>query len=230
MDGNGRWARMRGLPRTEGHRAGARAARAAISECRRRGVEALTLYAFSSENWSRPKLEITALFSLLVEFLNKETPELVSQGIRLNVIGDIDGLPLPQRVALRQAMERSAACDKMLLNLALNYGARAEIVRAARLAMASGLAPEELTEASFSGYLHTAGMPDPDLLIRSGGEERLSNFLLYQCAYSELYFTPTLWPDFDEAELAKAFEAFASRERRFGKTGEQIARGGANGG
>ncbi len=229
MDGNGRWAKNRGLPRTAGHRAGANAARAIISECRRLGIGVLTLYAFSSENWNRPKMEIAALFRLLLDFAARETPGMLEKGIRLNVIGDLDGLPLPQRAALKKSMETTSRCDSMLLNLALNYGARAEIIQAVKKLMASGSRPEDVTETSLGACLYTGGMPDPDLLIRASGEQRLSNFMLYQCAYSELYFTPTLWPDFDAAELAKALEAYASRERRFGKTGEQLAQGEGHG-
>lgn len=222
MDGNGRWARMRGLPRTEGHKAGARAVRLLVTECRRLGIEYLTLYAFSSENWKRPKQEISALFSLLLEFLRVETPLMEEKGIRLNVIGNLEGLPAPQRAALRHSMAKTAHCEDMRLNLALNYGGRGEIVHAVKKLLAEKPEPEQITESLLAGYLYTGGQPDPDLLIRTSGEERLSNFLLYQCAYSELYFTPTLWPDFDEGELRKALEEYALRSRRFGKTEEQI--------
>lgn len=221
MDGNGRWAEARGLPRTAGHRAGADAVRVVVRECRRLGIPHLTLYAFSSENWKRPKTEISALFSLLLEFLGSEMPTLLEQGIRLNVLGDLDGLPLAQRTALRHAMSRTAACADMTLNLALNYGGRAELARAARAIAAQGLAPEAITEEALAAQLYTAGQPDPDLLIRTSGELRLSNFLLFQCAYSELYFTSALWPDFGAAELAAALNDYAGRSRRFGKTREQ---------
>lgn len=221
MDGNGRWAQARGLPRTDGHRAGADAVRTVVRECRRLGIPHLTLYAFSSENWNRPKTEISALFGLLLEFLGAEVPRMEEQGIRLRVLGDLDGLPLAQRGALRHAMARTAACADMTLNLALNYGGRAELVRAARALAAEGLPPEAITEEALAARLDTAGQPDPDLLIRTSGELRLSNFLLYQCAYSELHFTPVLWPDFGAAELAAALEDYAGRSRRFGKTREQ---------
>lgn len=214
MDGNGRWAALRGLPRAEGHRAGAKAVRETVEECRRLGIGHLTLYAFSSENWSRPAAEIASLFSLLLEFLAIETPRMERQGIALRVLGDVAGLPAPQRAALNRAISRTARCDGMILNLALNYGGRAEIVRAARLL--AGSPPDEITEESFAARLYTSGQPDPDLLIRTSGELRLSNFLLFQCAYSELYFTPALWPDFNAAELKLALEAYAGRERRFG--------------
>lgn len=229
MDGNGRWAKKRGLPRTEGHRAGAKAVKTIVSECRGLGIEYLTLYAFSSENWNRPKLEIAALFKLLLEFLNSETAELLEKGVRLNVLGDLEGLPAAQRSALKKSMALTSRCDGMTLNLALNYGSRAEIVQAAKKIATLGLKADEINETSFKKYLYTADIPDPDLLIRASGEERLSNFLLYQCAYSELYFTTTLWPDFDANELAKALRAYSGRERRFGKTGEQINEGEGDG-
>lgn len=216
MDGNGRWAETRGLPRSEGHRAGAKAVREIVTECRRLNVPFLTLYAFSSENWKRPQNEIAFLFGLLLDFLAVETPRLAREGIRLNVIGNLQGLPLPQRKALRYSMGKTGECQDMTLNLALNYGGRAEIVEACKKLLASGIDPAALTEEMFSGYLDTAGQPDPDLLIRTSGEERLSNFLLYQSAYSELYFTPVCWPDFNAAELAVAFDAYIRRNRRFG--------------
>lgn len=225
MDGNGRWAEARGLPRTAGHRAGADAVRTVVRECRRLGIPHLTLYAFSSENWNRPKTEISALFGLLLEFLGAEVPTMLEQGIRLKVLGDLDGLPLAQRTALRHAMNRTAAGRDMTLNLALNYGGRAELVRAAKRlaaeAAAGGLAPGAITEEALAERLDTAGQPDPDLLIRTSGEQRLSNFLLYQCAYSELWFTPVLWPDFGAGELAAALRDYAGRSSRFGKTREQ---------
>ena len=184
MDGNGRWAQARGLARTAGHRAGADAVRTVVRECRRLGIPHLTLYAFSSENWNRPKTEISALFGLLLEFLGAEVPTMLEQGIRLKVLGDLDGLPLAQRTALRHAMNRTAAGKDMTLNLALNYGGRAELVRAARKlaaeAAAGDLAPEAITEEALAARLDTAGQPDPDLVIRTSGEQRLSNFLLYQ--------------------------------------------------
>lgn len=214
MDGNGRWAEAHGLPRSEGHRAGAKAVDATVTECRRLGIRYLTLYAFSSENWNRPASEIGALFRLMLEFLARETPRLAEQGIALNVLGDLEKLPLPQKSALRHSMAQTASGREMTLNLAINYGARQEIVRAAKAL--AGLDPEGIDEESFSRHLYTADQPDPDLLIRTSGELRLSNFLLYQCAYSELYFTPTLWPDFNADELHKALTAYSGRNRRFG--------------
>lgn len=214
MDGNGRWAEARGLPRSEGHRAGAAAVEKTVTECRSLGIKCLTLYAFSSENWSRPASEIAALFSLMLEFMTIETPRLEKQGISLQVLGDIDGLPAPQKTALRHSIRKTARGDAMKLNLAINYGSRQEILRAARAL--AGKPPAEITEEVFANQLYTCGQPDPDLLIRTSGELRLSNFLLFQCAYSELYFTPTLWPDFDAAELRKALTVYAGRQRRFG--------------
>ncbi|WP_291439556.1 isoprenyl transferase [Desulfovibrio sp.] len=222
MDGNGRWAQARNLPREAGHKAGAEAVRAVVTECRRLGIRHLTLYTFSSENWNRPKAEISALFSLLLEFLRRELPRLEEQGIALRVLGDLDGLPLAQRTALRHAIKRTADGPHMVLNLALNYGSRAELVRAMRSFLHDGARPEDITEESLAQRLYTAGQPDPDLLIRTSGEQRLSNYLLYQCAYSELYFTQVAWPDFDAAQLRLALEAYAARSRRFGKTQEQI--------
>ena len=222
MDGNGRWAQARGLPREAGHRAGAETVREIVTECRKLGIRYLTLYTFSSENWNRPKTEVTALFSLLLEFLGQEVPRMEREGIRLNILGDIDGLPLAARTALRHGMRRTAANDGMVLNLALNYGGRAEIVRAVQELLREGVSPDEVTEESFARHLYTAGQPDPDFLIRTSGEQRLSNYLLYQCAYSEFYFTPVPWPDFRVPQLHEALAVYGSRSRRFGKTQEQI--------
>ena len=222
MDGNGRWAQARGLPREAGHRAGADNVRTIVTECRSLGIRHLTLYTFSSENWNRPKTEISALFSLLLEFLNREVPRMIEQGITLKVLGDLDAMPLAQRTALRHAIKRTAAGTGMTLNLALNYGGRGELVRAVQSMLREGLRPEDVTEQTLAEHLYTAGQPDPDLLVRTSGEQRLSNYLLYQCAYSELYFTPVPWPDFDAAQLRLALDAYTARSRRFGKTQEQI--------
>ena len=227
MDGNGRWAQQRGLARTEGHRAGAQAVRTLVTECRKLGIPWLTLYTFSRENWNRPREEVSTLFSLLVEFLTKEVPSLQRQSIQLNVLGDVDGLPLAARTALRHAMQRTAPTpDKptaMTLNLALNYGGRDEILRAARALVADGLRPEDVTEEAFRQRLYTQNQPDPDLVIRTSGEVRISNYLLFQCAYSEFYFSDVLWPDFSPEALHEALDSYAARNRRFGKTQEQIA-------
>ena len=222
MDGNGRWAQARGLSRSAGHRAGADAVRTVVSRCRALGIRHLTLYAFSSENWNRPKAEISALFSLLLEFLQQEVPLMEEKGIALKVLGDVEGLPLAQRTALRHAIRRTAGGTAMTLNLALNYGSRAELVQAVRSIVREGLSADTIDEDTLAGHLYTAGQPDPDLLIRTSGEQRLSNYLLYQCAYSELYFTPVPWPDLGQEELDAALSVYAGRSRRFGKTQEQI--------
>ena len=222
MDGNGRWAKARGLGRSEGHRAGALAVREIVTYCREIGLRHLTLYTFSSENWSRPKTEVSALFSLLLEFLKAEVPRMLQQGISLKVFGDVEGLPLAVRTALKLAVKTTAKGGAMDLNLALNYGSRAEIVRAVRRIVADGVPADQISEETIASRLYTAGQPDPDLVIRTSGEQRLSNYLLYQIAYAELYFTPVAWPDFTPAEMAKALEAYQSRSRRFGKTQEQV--------
>ena len=177
------------------------------------GIRHLTLYTFSSENWNRPKTEISALFSLLMEFLSREVPRMVEQGITMRVLGDLDSMPLAQRTALRHAIKRTEGGKDMVLNLALNYGGRGEIVRAMQNMLREGLRPEDVTEQALADHLYTAGQPDPDLLIRTSGEQRLSNYLLYQCAYSELYFTPVPWPDFDPAQLRTALDAACARRR-----------------
>lgn len=222
MDGNGRWAQTRNLQRSEGHKAGAEAVRRIVTECRSLGIPYLTLYAFSSENWSRPKTEINLLFNLLLKFLKNEVPLMKEKGIALNILGDINALPLPQKTALKHAMKTTAKGKDMTLNLAINYGSRTEIVQAIQRIINDKLPAESLTEQTISEYLYTHNQPDPDLLIRTSGEQRLSNYLLYQCAYSELYFTPILWPDFDKEHLHEALQAYAARSRRFGKTQEQI--------
>ena len=222
MDGNGRWAKQRGLQRSEGHRAGTEAARAVVTRCRELGVRFLTLYTFSKENWSRPQAEIKTLFELLTTFLKREEKSLREQGIRLKVLGEIDDMPLTVRQVLKHVMRQTAECSDMTLNLALNYSGRDEIVRAARALAAKGVAPREITEEAFAAELWTAGQPDPDLVIRTSGELRLSNYLLFQSAYSEFYFTDVYWPDFTPEELEKAIRDLNSRQRRFGKTGDQL--------
>lgn len=221
MDGNGRWAKSRGLSRSDGHRAGADTVHAVVRECRAMGLEYLTLYAFSRENWGRPQDEVRFLFDLLISFLKKELPELLEQRIRLRVAGDTRALPAAAQKALDHVLGKTAACDAMTLTLALNYSGRDEIARACAQLVADGIRPEEVTPDRIAEHLYTAGYPDPDLVIRTSGELRISNFLLFQAAYSEFYFTPTLWPEFTPAELHTAIAAFAARERRFGKTGEE---------
>ena len=221
MDGNGRWAQERALPRSAGHRAGVEAARAIVTECRKLGIGYLTLYTFSKENWQRPPEEIHALFSLLVDFLAQEVPAMERESIRLQSLGDFDGLPLTTRSALRHAIKRTAGGKRMTVNLALNYSGREEILQAVRALVRSGLPAESIDEAVFRQKLYTTDQPDPDLLIRTSGELRISNYLLFQCAYSELYFTEEYWPDFGPQSLLKALTNYAGRQRRFGKTREQ---------
>jgi len=222
MDGNGRWAKQRGLARTEGHKAGTETARAVVTRCRELGVKHLTLYTFSKENWSRPKAEVKVLFELLTSFLTREEKSLKEQGIRLKVLGDIGDMPLAARQVLKHVMRQTKNCTDMILNLALNYSGRDEILRATKALVAKGIAPDDITEESFAAELWTAGQPDPDLIIRTSGELRLSNYLLFQCAYSEFYFTDIYWPDFSPQELEKAIAELNKRQRRFGKTGEQL--------
>ncbi len=220
MDGNGRWAARRGLSRSEGHQAGAEPVRAVLTAARKAGVEYLTLYAFSTENWGRPADEVRGLFELLLKYLNSELDELVTTGVRLKAIGDLEALPPMAARALQAAIDMTAESRELTLTLALSYGSRAELARAARLlaeeVAAGRRAPESITAEELDRRLWTAGTPDPDLLIRTGGEMRLSNFLLWQCAYAEFYFTPTLWPDFGEDDFNAALVSYQTRERRFG--------------
>ncbi|NCD24929.1 MAG: isoprenyl transferase [Deltaproteobacteria bacterium] len=223
MDGNGRWAKARGLSRSAGHKAGTETAREIVRECRILGIPFLTLYTFSKENWSRPKQEVGFLFDLLREFLSAELPALLEQSIRLNVLGEIDELPLATRQVLRHAESRTGGCTGMTLNLALNYSGRHEILRACQALVRAGIKAEDITEDLIAAHLYTAGMPDPDLILRTSGEQRLSNYLLFQSAYSELYFTDVAWPDFHVPELHAALDAYRRRQRRFGTTGEASA-------
>ncbi len=226
MDGNGRWAESRSLPRIRGHEEGVHSVRSVTRACRRLGVKALTLYSFSTENWSRPSAEVEGLMSLLVRYLQEERNEILGNGIRLTASGEIDRLPLAVRSALKLMMKLSSRADDMVLNLALSYGSRQEILRAvqalAREVKRGKLKPDDIGEADIERHLYTAGLPDPDLVIRSSGEMRLSNFLLWQVAYSELFVTDVLWPDFREEHLFEAFRAYGNRQRRFGKTGAQL--------
>ncbi|HJD98186.1 polyprenyl diphosphate synthase [Mailhella massiliensis] len=222
MDGNGRWARERGLPRSRGHLAGVDAVRTLVRECRRLGIGHVTVYAFSRENWQRPETEVSFLFDLFLKFLRQELPELMKEDIRLSFIGERADLPFAVRRAMDYAVKKTAANRSMVFTLAISYAGREEILRAARLALEKGLKPEELTEEAFRSLLYDPALPDPDLVIRTSGEERLSNFLLFQSAYAELYFSPVLWPDFGPEELAKALRSYAGRVRRFGRTDEQL--------
>lgn len=216
MDGNGRWAAARGEPRVLGHRAGVEALRNVVRAAQDLGVRYLSVYAFSTENWKRPQEEVDALMDLLVEYLRGEVDELDRSGVRIRFLGDAQVLPQQCQWEMQAAVEQTRHNGDLTLSIAVNYGGRDEIVRAVRRAVASGLRPEEITEESFARLLDTGDMPDPDLLIRPSGESRLSNFLLFQAAYSELYMTPVLWPDFDAAQLKMALEDFVRRDRRYG--------------
>ncbi|HEY8682046.1 MAG TPA: polyprenyl diphosphate synthase [Rhodanobacter sp.] len=227
MDGNGRWAKVRHRPRSFGHNAGRKAVREAIESCLREGVQALTLFAFSSENWQRPQDEVGALMGLFVRALDKEVDELHGHGVRLRFIGDLSAFDEPLRQRMHAAMARTAGNDTLQVNIAVNYGGRWDIVQASRqaaTAVAAGeLRADEIDETRLNQWTSLAELPPLDLFIRTGGECRISNFLLWQVAYAELYFTDTLWPDFDQACLRRAIEDYARRERRYGRTGEQVA-------
>lgn len=226
MDGNGRWARMRGLPRGAGHRAGVKTVRQMISACEEHAIEYLTLFAFSSENWQRPKKEVSTLMDLFVSTLSKELPELHKNNIRLQFIGDLSRFDKNLKQAIESAEGKTCNNTGLKLNIAVNYGGRWDIVNAAKKVaqqvLAGNLTVDQIDESLFSQYLKLSTMPAPELLIRSGGEKRISNFLIWQTAYSELYFTDCLWPAFDKKELDKAVQWFDSRQRRFGRTPEQI--------
>jgi undecaprenyl diphosphate synthase len=226
MDGNGRWAGLRGLERHAGHRAGIDSVRLCIEECVRREIEALTLFAFSSENWLRPDAEVEALMNLFVEALDHELPELQRNGVRLKFIGERQRHSAVLQSRIATAELATAANSGLKLQIALSYGGRWDIVDAARTlaarCMVGELRPEQISESEFAGALQLAQLPDPDLLIRTGGEQRLSNFLLWNLAYAELYFCATLWPQFDRVEFDAALESFAGRQRRFGLTGAQL--------
>jgi undecaprenyl diphosphate synthase len=216
MDGNGRWAKQRGLPRLEGHRAGTRNIRRVIRTFADHGVKYLTLYAFSTENWTRPTPEVRGLWRILSEVIAREIRDLHKEGVRLKQIGRRDRLSPALQKAISDAEDLTRDNDRITLCVALDYGGRTEIVEAIRRAIRAGLGPDEITEDSLATYLETADIPDPDLVIRTGGEMRLSNFLLWQTAYSEYYSTPACWPDFDQTEIAAAFDAYQQRQRRFG--------------
>lgn len=216
MDGNGRWAAARHLPRVEGHRAGIEAVRDTVETSARLGLSVLTLYAFSMENWKRPVTEVSALMSLLRHYLRAELRTLLRNNIRFHVIGQLDRLNADVREELQAAEARTAGNTGMIFNIALSYGGRAEIVEAARAALREGIAPDALDEERFAGLLSTAGQPDPDLLIRTSGEMRVSNFLLWQIAYAEIWVTDTLWPDFRARHLLEAVTEYQKRDRRYG--------------
>jgi undecaprenyl diphosphate synthase len=226
MDGNGRWAEQRRLPRIVGHQQGVHAVRAVMEECRSLGVPFLTLYAFSSENWGRPAEEVGALMALLGEYLRSELETMLAKGIRLKVIGEMGRLPGSVRAILQETVDRTSHQQQMVLTLALSYGSRDEMVRSMRclaIEVAAGrLSPDQITEVHISNHLDTGDLPDPDLLIRTSGEMRISNFMLWQIAYAELYFSEVLWPDFDRAALHVALQEFSRRQRRFGLTAAQV--------
>ncbi|MCE9600781.1 MAG: isoprenyl transferase [Gemmatimonadetes bacterium] len=221
MDGNGRWARERMLPRPLGHRSGMKSVREVVEGALEAGVEYLSLFAFSQENWQRPPVEISALMSLLEEYIQREADELEGQGVRVRVLGDIDRLAPAARAAVDRVTAQTAHNSKLTLNLFISYGSRAELVRAARRiadeVQAGTLRPEQVDEAAFAERLYTADCPDPDLLIRTSGEQRISNFLLWQLAYTELLISPVLWPDFGRTNLYEAILDFQNRDRRFGR-------------
>jgi undecaprenyl diphosphate synthase len=229
MDGNGRWAEKRSLDRLAGHQKGAESVRSVVRASREIGVSYLTLFAFSSENWSRPPAEVEALWMLLKDYLNSELQEMLGNDIRLLAIGDLNRLPKDVASTLNETIKQTSQASAMTLTLALSYGGRDDILQALRRIMVNcregTLAPEEINESLFSKYLWTANLPDPDLLIRTSGEMRISNFFLWQLAYTEIYVTPTFWPDFDREELIKALLSYQERERRFGLTSEQIKAG-----
>ena len=222
MDGNGRWAKTKGKLRVFGHTNGVKAVRDTVEGAAEIGIKYLTLYAFSTENWNRPEQEINALMTLLVSTINKETRTLMDNNIRLQAIGNIEQLPSKCQKELKEAMAKTNDNSRMTLILALSYSSRWEIINAVKNMIKEGLSENEVTENTFQQYLTTKGVPDPELLIRTSGEYRISNFLLWQIAYSELYFTDTLWPDFRRDDLVTAILEFQNRERRFGKITEQI--------
>lgn len=216
MDGNGRWAKQRNLPRLAGHKAGTKNIHRIIKCLSEHGIKYVTLYVFSTENWNRPGVEVRGLMRLIEESVDKEVQSLHADGIKLMHIGGSDGVSQRLRNKVRRAIDLTANNNKLTVCIAFNYGGRSEIVNAVKRIIADGVAPDEVDEALISRYLYTAGLPDPDLIIRTGGEMRISNFLLWQAAYSEYYITSTLWPDFGPEEMEQALAAFGSRERRFG--------------
>ncbi len=221
MDGNGRWARRRGLPRVAGHRAGAENLRRIINACVEFGVKILTIYAFSTENWGRPESEVRGLMKIFARVLDQELDDLHAQGVCLHHLGDLTGVEPGLQEKVRNALEVTKNNDRLILNVAFNYGGRAEILHAMRQMLADNVSPDDLTEELVSRYLFTRGLPDPDLVIRTSGELRISNFLIWQAAYSEYYATPAYWPDFGREELYEAIVAFNQRDRRFGLVNQE---------
>ncbi len=222
MDGNGRWAKQRGLPRTEGHRQGKENLRRILEACVEFGVEILTIYAFSTENWERPPAEVNVLMSILELVLDQEVKRLHKNGVQVRHIGRMEGVSPKLQAKILKACDYTRDNNKLILNVAFNYGGRDELVHAVQEIVRDGVPADEIDDAMISRYLYTSGLPDPDLIIRTSGELRVSNFLIWQGAYSEYYVTPTFWPDFDKEELRKALLDYSQRRRRFGKTDEQI--------
>jgi len=216
MDGNGRWAKKRGLPRSAGHAQGVKALKNIIEPAGKLGIKYLSVYAFSTENWKRPQEEVETLMKLLLENINKELPEIIDKKIRLRFLGDLKALNEPLQNSIRHAEEQTAQNSALQINIMLNYGARREMIQAIQKAAQSGADLKNIKEEEFEKFLYTKDIPDPELLIRTSGELRISNFLLWQIAYTEIYITNTLWPDFNEAELKKAIESYSQRERRLG--------------
>ena len=216
MDGNGRWAKARGLPRIAGHRAGVENLRRILTACGEFGVKILTIYAFSTENWGRPEAEVRGLMNILETVIDRELKQLHANGVQLRHIGELGGLSEGLQAKVRKAVELTRQNDHLILNVAFNYGGRQDLIQAFRRIVADGIPADQINGRLIDYYLYTAGQPDPDMVIRTGGEMRLSNFLLWQASYAEYYSTPTFWPDFDRDELLKAIVHFAQRERRFG--------------
>ncbi|MEP7292552.1 MAG: isoprenyl transferase [Chloroflexota bacterium] len=222
MDGNGRWAKARGLPRTEGHRQGTENLRRILRAAVKNGIEVLTIYAFSTENWSRPRAEVRMLLRILETVIDRELDELNAEGVQLRHIGELQGISAGLQKKIHKAMVMTQNNDRLILNIAFNYGGRDEIVHAVRRIIEAGVPADQVDEALISSYLYTGGLPDPDLIIRTSGELRVSNFLIWQGAYAEYYATPVYWPDFDETELKRALASYGQRTRRFGMTDEQL--------
>lgn len=216
MDGNGRWAKARGLPRVAGHRAGVENLRRVLRACSEFGIKILTIYAFSTENWGRPPAEVRGLMNILETVIDRELRQLHANGVQLRHIGELEGLSEMLQRKVKDAIDLTRNNDRLILNVAFNYGGRQDIIQAFQRIMRAGIPPEEIDETLVDYYLHTAGQPDPDLIVRTAGEMRLSNFLLWQASYSEYYSTAVYWPDFDREELLKALQRFGQRERRYG--------------
>jgi undecaprenyl diphosphate synthase len=223
MDGNGRWAQARGLPRLAGHRAGVGNIRPVLEAAVEHGIKALTIYAFSTENWSRPRAEVSGLMKILGDTIRRQLGDLHANGVQIRHSGRLTGIDASLQHKIVDAVELTKHNERIILNVAFNYGGRAEVIDAVRHIIEDGLSPETVTEELFARYLYTGGLPDPDLIIRTGGEYRLSNFLIWQAAYAEYYATQAFWPDFDETELAKALLEYSHRERRFGKVAPAAA-------